>query len=150
MMSEVSEERIKNLMRDLVEASEQADVEKALSLFTEDATCVTPVGTFEGQDELRHYFAQTFQTIPELTITPVGIDIVVDGNKAAYEHVMAGTYQGKACEWLAMCAYEFRGEKIHKMRVVFDRLAVVEQAASGWLQKKLVDMIASSTTRGYR
>lgn len=110
-MSEVSEERIKSLMRDFIRAQEEGDVERTLSFFTEDATYITPMGTFEGDDELRRYFTRLAQAIPDLTITPTGIYIVVDGNKAAYEHVIAGTYQGKECEWLAMCAYEFRGEK---------------------------------------
>lgn len=137
-MSEVSGEQIKGLMREFVKALEEGDVAKALSFFTEDVTFVTPVGTFEGQEALRRYFEGTAEAIPDLTITPSGIDIVVDGSRAAYEHVMAGTYQGKTCEWLAMCAYEFRGEKIQGLRVVFDRLEVVEQAASGWLQTTLV------------
>jgi uncharacterized protein (TIGR02246 family) len=149
-MSEVSEEQIKGLMREFIQVLAEGDAERTLSFLTEDATFVTPVGTFEGREALRRYFEATAQAIPDLTITPTGIEALVDGNKAAYEHVMAGTYQGKRCEWLALCAYEFRGEKIHRLRTVFDRLAVVEQAASGWLQKTLVRMIGDQTTQGYR
>jgi hypothetical protein len=47
-------------------------------------------------------------------------------------------------------AYEFDGEKIQGLRTIFDRLAVVEQAASGWLQETIVGMIADQTTRGLR
>jgi hypothetical protein len=50
--------------------------------------------------------------------------------------------------WLALCAYEFEGEKIRSLRTIFDRLAVVEQAASGWLQRTLAGTIASQTTKG--
>jgi hypothetical protein len=49
---------------------------------------------------------------------------------------------------LALCAYEFEGEKIQSLRTIFDRLAVVEQAASGWLQRTLAGTIASQTTKG--
>jgi uncharacterized protein (TIGR02246 family) len=147
-MTEVPEDKMKSLMRAFIKAQEEGDVEKTLSFFTEDAEYVTPMGTFKGQDELRHYFAHTAQTIPDLKITPTGIDIVVDGNKATYEHVIAGTYKGKPCQWLALCAYEFRGEKIQSLRTIFDRLSVVEQAASGWLQQTLVGAIASQTTKG--
>ena len=147
-MTEVTEDRIRSLMRDFIRAQEEGDVEKALSFFTADAEYVTPMGTFRGQEELRHYFAHTAQTIPDLTITPTGVDILVDGNQAAYEHVISGTYQGKHCEWLALCAYEFEGEKIQRLRTIFDRLGVVEQAASGWLQERVVGIIASQTTKG--
>jgi uncharacterized protein (TIGR02246 family) len=147
-MTEVPEDKMKSLMRAFIKAQEEGDVEKTLSFFTEDAEYVNPMGTFKGQGELRHYFAHTAQTIPDLKITPAGIDIVVDGNKAAYEHVIAGTYKGKPCQWLALCAYEFRGEKIQSLRTIFDRLSVVEQAASGWLQQTLVGAIASQTTKG--
>jgi uncharacterized protein (TIGR02246 family) len=125
-MTEINEDRIKRLMRDFIKAQEDGDVEKTLSFFTEDAEYVTPMGTFKGQEELRHYFAHTAETIPDLTITPTGVDILVDGEEAAYEHVISGTYQGKHCEWLALCAYEFKGEKIQSLRTIFDRLSVVE------------------------
>ena len=66
----------------------------------------------------------------------------------AYEHVISGTCQGKQCEWLALCAYEFDGEKTQRLWTIFDRLSVVEQAASGWVQERVVGMIASQTTKG--
>jgi uncharacterized protein (TIGR02246 family) len=147
-MTEINEDRIKTLMRGFIKAQEDGDVEKTLSFFTEDAEYVTPMDTFEGQEELRHYFAHTAQIIPDLKITPTAFDIIVDGNKAAYEHIISGTYQGKRCEWLALCAYEFKGEKTQSLRTIFDRLAVVEQAASGWLQRTLVGTIAAQTTKG--
>lgn len=82
-MSEVSEERIKSLMHEFIKAQQEGDVERTLSFFAEDASYVTPMGTFHGEKELRAYFAHTAETIPDLTITPTGIDAIAEGGHGA-------------------------------------------------------------------
>ncbi len=40
----------------------------------------------------------------DMKVTETGNGIIVQGDKAFFEHVLSGTYQGKKFEFLAMCA----------------------------------------------
>ncbi len=147
-MNQISAERMESIMRGFIDAIGEADVDKALTFLTDDVTWVNPIGTFEGHDEVRRYLAWTAETIPDFEVIPTGVDIVTTGDRAVYEHLMKGTIQGEKAEWLAMCAYEFSGEKIRALRTVFDRLDIVEQTAKGWLSEQLVAQIVKQTERG--
>ena len=61
----MTEEKIPEIMREFVNVMAEGDVEKTLSLFTEDAEFICPNGTFKGQEELRRYMAVQSQTIQE-------------------------------------------------------------------------------------
>lgn len=137
----MTKEEIANIMRDFAQTMVKEDVEKTLSFFTEDGVFVTPNGTFKGKDELRRYFCAEAESLQDRTVTETGNGIIVEGNKAFFEHIIAGTVQGRRAEVLAMCAYEFSDGKIKKVRSAFDRLSLAQQAAKGWLPKMLVNFI---------
>ena len=137
----MTNEEIANIMRDFAQTMAKGDVEKTLSFFTEDGVFVTPNGTFKGKDELRRYFCAEAESLQDRTVTETGNGIIVEGNKAFFEHIIAGTVQGRRAEVLAMCAYEFSDGKIKKVRSAFDRLSLAQQAAKGWLPKMLVNFI---------
>ncbi len=134
-------------MRDFVQTMAKGDVEKTLSFFTEDAVWVTPIGTFKGKDELRRHFSADAESMQDMTVTETGNGIIVEGNKAFFEHVIAATVQGRRAEVLTMCAYEFSGGKIKKIRSAFDRLSLAQQAAKGWLPKMLVNFIVKQAEK---
>ena len=144
----MSEEKIESIMRDFLAALGARDVEKALSFLAEDATWVLPEGTFRGKGEIGRYLRWMMQSIPDFAYSEAGIGIVVRGNKAAYEHVLTATIRGAKCEWLALCAYEFTGEKIQRLRTVNDRLSVVKQAARGWFQRAIVNSLLRQAEKG--
>lgn len=144
----MTDEKIASIMRDLIKALEAADVEKALSCFAEDGVWDTPNGTFKGKAELRRYLTVSAQSMRDLTITETGNKIIVQGNKAFYEHVIAATIEGKRAEGLAMCAWEFTDDKVQAVRTVYDRLAMAKQAAKGWLAKMLVNAIVKQAEKG--
>jgi len=137
----MTKEEIANIMRDFAQTMVKEDIEKTLSFFTEDGVFVTPNGTFKGKDELRRYFCAEAESLQDRTVTETGNGIIVEGNKAFFEHIIAGTVQGRRAEVLAMCAYEFSDGKIKKVRSAFDRLSLAQQAAKGWLPKMLVNFI---------
>lgn len=143
----MSDEKIASIMRDLIKTLEKGDVEKAVSFFTEDGVLVTPDGTFKGKEELKRYWTVFFQNMRDVTVTECGNGIIVQGNKAFYEHVLAGTIEGKRAEGLAMCAYEFSDDKIKEVRAVYDRLLMAKQAAKG-LGKWMVNMIVKQAEKG--
>ena len=144
----MAEEKIAGLMRDFVKAMAQGDVEKTVSFFAEDGVWVTPNGTFRGKEELRRSLVGMAQTMRDMSITECGNGIIVQGNKAFFEHVIVATVEGQRAEVLAICAYEFRGEKIQEARTTFDRLLLAKQAAKGWLPKKLVNSIIKQAEKG--
>ena len=146
----MSEKKIESLMRDYIEAVVKKDVEKALSLFAEDAVYVTPEGTFKGKKELKRYLTWSAQSVPDLTVRDAGIEIVVKGNKGVYEHVLKGTIEGMKYEALAICVYEFSDEKIQRLRSVYDRLSIGKQVVKGWFAKRLVSSFVKRAEKGLR
>jgi ketosteroid isomerase-like protein len=144
----MTEEKLKNTVREFLAAYAKRDLEKALSFMTEDAVWKTPANTYRGKDAVRRYLTWEFETVTSLTVTETGAGLMVQGNQALIEHTLAGTIRGESCEWLAMCAYELRDAKIQALRTVYDRLTLVQQSSTGWLESKIVDLVARQTESG--
>jgi len=143
----MADEKIPGIMREFVKAMEKGDVEKQLSLLTEDAVWVNPNGTFKGKEELRRYLTVFLGSTKDLKVTECGNGIIVQGNKAFFEHVIGGAVDGRRAEVLAMCAYEFSGDKIKAVRTTYDRLSMAQQAATG-LGKWMANMIVKQMEKG--
>jgi uncharacterized protein (TIGR02246 family) len=144
----MNDENIASIMRDFIKSLGTGDVEKTLSFFAEDGVFVNPNGTFKGKEELRRYMTNSAQSMRDVTVTETGNKIIVQGNKAFYEHVIAVTIEGKRAEGLAMCAYEFTDDKIQSVRTVYDRLLMAKQAAKGWFARTLVNLIVKQAEKG--
>ena len=142
------EEKIATIMRDFVKVMAEGDVEKTLSFFTKDAEYICPNGTFKGEEELRRLITVQSQTVQDMTVAETGNGIIVEGNKAFFEHIIGGTTQGKRAEVLAMCAYEFDGDKITSVRSTYDRLIMAKQGAPGWLAKIMINPIINKFEAG--
>lgn len=143
----MADEKIPGIMRDFVKAMGKGDVEKMLSFLTEDAVWANPNGTFKGKEELRRYLTVFLGSMKDVTVTECGNGIIVQGNKAFFEHVVAGTIEGKRAEALAICAYEFSGDKIKEVRTTYDRLLMAQQVAGG-LGKWMVNMVVKQADKG--
>ena len=144
------EEKIPSIMREYVKTMEDGDVEKTLAYFTEDGVWVNPNGTARGKDELRRYFAGMYDQMKDVEVKECGIGIIAQGNKAFFEHEISCTTEGKRVTVLAMCAYEFAGDKIKETRTTFDRLSMAQQAVKGWLPKMMVNMMVKQAEKGLR
>lgn len=135
-------------MHDFVAALMEGDVDKALSFCAEDATWVTPEGTFQGKEEIRHYATWMGTAVVNRKFEKSGIGILVQGDQAFFEHTLEGVYEGENVKWLAMCAYEFSEGKIQEMRTVADRLSILQQAAKGWLQETVISFLVKRAEKG--
>jgi len=136
-------------MTDFVSCVETNNPEKALSLCKEDITWETPMGNFKGENGIKHFFNWLAETVTEFKITESGNGIVEQGDKAFYEHTISGVIQGQKVSYPIICAYEFDGDKIAKLRSVYDRMSIAEQASSGqWFPKKMVNTIVSQMQKG--
>lgn len=145
----MADEKIASIMREFVKTLGKEDIEKTLSYFTEDGVWVNPDGTMKGKEELRRYLTVMSESMQDVTVTETGNGIIVQGNKAFFEHVIAGKIKGKRAGVLAICAYEFSGDKIKEIRTTYDRLSMAEQAATG-LGKWMVNLIVKQTEKGLR
>ena len=144
------EEKIAGIMREFVKAMAAGEVEKTLAYFTDDAVLTSPSGTYKGKEAIKSNLTAMSRNMKDMKVTEAGNGVIVQGDKAFFEHVISGTYQGRKFEFLAMCAYEFSGEKIKNVRQVSDRLLVAQQAAKGWPAKWLVNMIVRQSDKAMK
>ena len=143
------EEKNAGILREFFKPEVASDVEKTLSYYTEDATMTNPYGTFKGKDAIKRLMTTTYQNMKDITFTETGNGIIVQGNKAFVEQVTSATFQGKKCEFLTMCAYEFSGDKIKAIRNVYDRLLIAQQVAP-WFAKPIVNMIVKQSEKAMK
>ena len=147
----MSEEKIESIVRDFVEAYARRDVEKMLSMLTEDVTWVQPEGTFKGKEEVKRFLSWHVQAAPEFKIKDAGIGIMANGNKAVYEHVFEGsTPDGSKYTGIpAITVFEFSGERIQQQhRLYYDRLTMAKQMTKGWFGRMIVDGIVNRWEKG--
>jgi ketosteroid isomerase-like protein len=138
-----------SIMREFAKSLETGDVEKSMSLFTDDAVYDTPYGPYKGKEAIRQFLTAMSRNMKGVKVTESGNGIIVQGDKAFFEHVLGGTYQGKKYEMLGICAYEFNGDKIKAMRTVFDRLLTAQQVAP-WFAGPMVNMIVSQSNKAVK
>ena len=134
----MAEAEMANIMREFVGSMGKGDIEKALSYVTDDVDWLSPNGTFKGKGELKRMLSS--ESMRNVTATETGNGIMVQGNKAFFEHILEATYRGRKATWLAMCAYEFQGDKIQHIRSTFDRLSLAQQVTSG-LPRMLINQV---------
>ena len=146
----MTEEQMKNTMRELVRALTSGDIEKMLSYLADDASWTAPEGSFKGKAELRKYATWLIQTIPDLSAVDSGIKTMAQGNIGIYEHIFSGTLKGRKWQSLSICIYEFQGDKIQSIRTVQDRLSMARQAAAGVLDRWLVGSLVGTMEKGLR
>ncbi len=144
------EEKVSGIMREFVKAMAAGDAEKAISYLTEDAVSVTPYGTYKGKEAIKQNVLAMSRNMKDMKVTEAGNGIIIQGDKAFFEHVLSGTFQGQKYEMLAMCAYEFSGDKIKAMRGVYDRLLTAQQCVKGWPAKPIVNMVVKQTEKAMK
>jgi limonene-1,2-epoxide hydrolase len=143
----MSDENMAGVMRSFVQAMAAGDSAKAVSYVTDDAVYITPMGTFRGKTAIRGSIEGMARNMQNMAVKECGNGIIAQGNKAFFEHMLSGTFQGNNFEFLAMCAYEFDGDKIKNMRSTYDRLTVAQQSVKSWPASSFINMIAKQTQK---
>jgi ketosteroid isomerase-like protein len=144
------EEKIAGIMREFAKEWGTMDVEKMTAYFTDDAVNADPGGTAKGKEAIKSHLAAMSRNMKNIKVTETGNGIIAQGDKAFFEHIISGTYQGKKFEMLAMCAYEFSGDKIKNVRTVYDRLLVAQQSVKGWPAKSIVNMVVKQSEKSMK
>ena len=135
-------------IRDYVDALEKKDIDKALTFFTNDAAWTNSEGTFKGTEEIRNYTIWMLGALKDLTFTDDGVGIVVDGNKAVYQHIFEGTNEGNRIKVKSICTYLFDGDKCIQHFTTTDRLLMAQQAATGFFEGIAVNAIVKRVEKG--
>jgi ketosteroid isomerase-like protein len=144
------EEKIAGIMREFVKAMAAGDGEKTISYLTEDVVSVTPYGTYKGKEAIKQNVVAMSRNMKDMKVTEAGNGIIAQGDKAFFEHVISGTFQGKKFEMLSMCAYEFSGDKVKGIREVYDRLLTAQQVVKGWPAKPMVNMVVKQSEKAMK
>jgi ketosteroid isomerase-like protein len=152
----MSEEKIVSVIRDFVEAIVKRDVEKTLSLLTENVVWVQPEGTFKGKEEVKRLLTWLPKSFwySQLKVRDAGVGILVKGNKALHEQIIEGvSAHGRTFEASAMSVFEFSGEKIQQYRTLCDRMTLGKQGCGkegygGWLDRKILGGILNTWEGG--
>ena len=144
----MAKEEIISIMRNFKDAYNKKDLEESLSFFTEDADWVNPDGVFKGKEEIKSYLKWVFEIIPDHKIIESGVKIIAEEDRAVYEHILEGSYEGMKYQILGLCIYEFKEDKIKHVRAVYDRLSLAKQVAKGQIVKTAVNSIINRMEKG--
>jgi hypothetical protein len=144
----MAKEEIISIMRNFKEAYNKKDLEESLSFFAEDADWVNPDGVFKSKEEIKSYFKWVFEIIPDQKLIESGVKIIAEEDRAVYEHILEGSYEGMKYKILVLCIYEFKGDKIQHVRSTYDRLSLAKQVAKGQIAKTAVNSIIKQMEKG--
>ncbi len=130
-------------IRDLAEQGAQlynaGDVEGMVDLYTEDATLVTPVGTFGGRAAIHEALSRDKAAFPDHAVT---LDVIVEqGDTLAEEWTMTATHTGplvmpdgtelpptgKRIEIKGMNLVQLRDGKVAVFHMYYDNMAMAGQ-----------------------
>ena len=144
----MAKEEIISIMRNFKDAYNKKDLEESLSFFAEDADWVNPDGVFKGKEEIKSYFKWVFEIIPDQKLIESGVKIIAEEDRAVYEHILEGSYEGMKYQILVLCIHEFKEDKIQHVRTAYDRLSLAKQLAKGKIVKTAVNSIINRMEKG--
>ena len=146
----MSKEELISMMRKFKDAYNKKNLEKILSFFAKDADLVNPNGVFKGKEEIKNYFRWVFEINSDQKIIESGVKIMAEEDKAVYEHILEGSFEGMKYQILALCIYESKGDKFQHLRSTYDRLSMAKQLAKGPIAKTAVNTIIKRMEKGLK
>jgi ketosteroid isomerase-like protein len=146
----MTEEQIKNTVRNYLQVSASGDVNRSLLFLAKDSEVITGGQTFKGIDEIRKYLTWMSSNTKDFKVTETGMGIVAEANTAVVEHIISGIARGKRLEIPAVCIYEFKNDRIQSIRGFNDRLGMARQAARGPFERWMVNMMINASEKGLR
>jgi steroid delta-isomerase-like uncharacterized protein len=124
---------ITNTFENWLSAFQQHDVQKMVSLVTDDVRIESLVfGMHRGKEEATNYWEQLYKTFPKINVTPV--TITAEANRLAAEIDITGTVMEKVDISTATGTpirgafiYEFANNKIKEIRMYYDSTILKRQ-----------------------
>jgi ketosteroid isomerase-like protein len=127
------ESRLVALVGRYREAYQSRDLEHLMELFADEAEVVWSAGAFRGKDAIRTVLEWDFDLSPTATVRDVGIGIIAADHKIVWERVVDLTAEGVPFEEHGVMVIEVDEHcRIRSVRSYYDKLAVMDQIASGY------------------
>ncbi len=90
------------------------------------------------------------ERVKDLKYNDTGIGIVVKDDNAVYEHIWELTSERGHIREPAVCVYEFSDGKCVYHRSISDRISIVQQGATGFIETRIVNAVIDRLERGLR
>ena len=139
----MSIEENRRILSDLHSALNNRDVDKAISLFADDASwIVMPGGTCYSKVEIKAYLEKTLKAYEKFNLRDIHPP-VVSGDMATHEFMFDVKRKGQPeASVPSVVVAEFRNGQITQIRNYIDKLEAAKQMATGTLAKRTVASVA--------
>jgi ketosteroid isomerase-like protein len=140
------------------EAYLSRDVDRMMTFFSDDAELVAAPGAFSGKDAIRKFLQWDAELSPTVSIDDVGVGMASAGKGCVvWERALHLTYEGIPYQEDAATILELDDAGlIRRYRSYYDKLAVVDQIASGlpgiggWFTKEVVGAVVAAGGMGLK
>jgi ketosteroid isomerase-like protein len=124
-------------------AMNSRDLDKAMSLFAEEASyIVMPGGTCYTKEEIRKYLAKIMKTYDKFVLKDIHPP-VVSGTMLTHEYTIEVKLHGGPEGFVpAIVVMELSNGKISQVRQYIDKLEAARQLARGVVEKRVVEGVA--------
>jgi len=139
----MSVEENRRILADLHAALNSRDLDKALSLFADDASwIVMPGGTCYSKADIRKYLEKTMKTYEKFNLKEIHPP-VVSGEMATHEFMFEVKMKNRPeASVPSVVVAEFRDGRITQIRNYIDKLEAAKQLATGTVAKRAVASVA--------
>jgi uncharacterized protein (TIGR02246 family) len=139
----LSVEENRRIASDLHAAINKRDLDKAMSLFADDASLIVmPGGTCYTKDEIRKYFEKTLKIYEKFVLRDIHPP-VVSGDMLTHEYIHeVRMHDGREGQIPAVVVMELRNGQITQVRYYVDKLEAAKQMAKGSVAKLAVASVA--------
>jgi ketosteroid isomerase-like protein len=139
----LSIEENRRILSDLHAAINSRDVDRAMSLFADDASLIVmPGGTCSSKDDIRKYFEKMMKNYEKIIFGDIHPP-VVSGEMATHEFMVDVKLKGGPEGTLpAVVVADFRNGRVTQIRWYLDKLEAAKNLAEGTLAKRAVASVA--------
>ena len=138
----MSIETNRKIASDFHAALNNRDVDKAMSMFADDASwIVMPGATMYNKQEIRNYLEKAMTNFPKFVVRDIHPP-VVSGDMLTHEYIHeVRTRDGQEGQVPAVVVMELKSGKITQIRYYIDKLEAARQMATGFVTKRVVSSI---------
>ena len=138
----MSIETNRKIASDFHAALNNRDVDKAMSMFADDASwIVMPGATMYNKQEIRNYLEKAMKNFPKFVVKDIHPP-VVSGDMLTHEYIHeVRTRDGQEGQVPAVVVMELKNGKITQIRYYIDKLEAARQMATGFVTKRVVSSV---------
>jgi ketosteroid isomerase-like protein len=148
-MNPQNKDKIMQLAADLDKDLEKKDISKLLDYFTKDCTIEILGQTLQSHSGVKKWLEWFFGLFKEIHFEP--IVIIVEDNIFFEEFFIHGTTRnGNDMSVKVSEVLEYENYKVKSLRLYLDRLLFADAALTGFLSKKVINLIIKKSLEGLK